>query len=128
MIDWSHYANFSESEFRCHGKDCCGGRADMDPDFMAHLQGVRDAFGRPMPITSGYRCPEHNTRISKTGRTGPHTSGRAADIKVSGEATVFLLEAALANGMLGFGPMQHGPHAGRYFHLDDLRRRFWTYK
>ncbi len=125
MIDWSIYANFTEAEMRCK---CGCGRADMDPDFMNHLQRVRDAYGRPMPITSGYRCPEHDRAI---GGAGVHPTGRAADTAVSGEDTYHLLKTALVMGMRGIGQKQHGPYASRFMHLDDLdgpmRPRVWTY-
>ena len=126
MIDWSDYANFTEAEMRCH----CGClRADMDPAFMAALQRVRNVYGKPMPVTSGFRCLDYNARISKTGRSGPHTTGRAVDIAISGENTYHLLSAAI--GMRGIGLKQHGPHAGRFMHLDSLygpmRPRIWTY-
>jgi uncharacterized protein YcbK (DUF882 family) len=134
MIDWSDYANFSEREFACKGFAkglcSCGGLAKMDPQFMDKLQRTRNLFGRPMVVNSGYRCPEYNVLVSKkkTGSSGPHTTGRAADIKVASPAVVTLISAALAADMLGFGPLQHGPYRGRYLHLDDLRRRLWTYE
>ena len=132
MIDWSHYPNFSEDEFRCKGVNCCGGRADMSPDFLRHLQRLRDSYGRPMPVTSGYRCPSHNIRSSSTGSTGPHTTGRAVDIKIAGEDAFNLLRIYLLTGMRGIGLQQHGPGPGRFIHLDDLdgstRPRIWTYK
>ncbi len=125
MIDWSDYANFSEAEFRCH---CGCGRADMDPDFMNHLQRVRDAYGRPMSITSGYRCPKHDRAI---GGAGVHPMGRAADTAASGKNVYHLLKIALTMGMRGIGLKQHGDYEGRFMHLDDLdgpmRPRIWTY-
>lgn len=128
MIDWSDYANFIEDEFRCKGVGCCGGRADMDPDFMTHLQRVRDAYGHPMVVNSGYRCPEHDR--AERG-AGVHPTGRAADIAVSGEKVYHLLKIALAMGMRGIGQRQHGDYEGRFMHLDDLdgpmRPRIWTY-
>ena len=114
----------------------CGcGRADMKPAFMMTLQQVRNAFGRPMIVNSGFRCPDYNAKVSpKTGRNGPHTTGRAADIKVAGPNAFYLWNAAMAMDMRGFGPVQHGPWDERFLHLDDLgdtiahpRPRIFTY-
>ncbi len=126
MIDWSDYANFSESEMRCR---CGCGRTEMDPDFMTALQMVRNIYGRPMPVTSGYRCLEYDTRIFGA---GIHTQGKAADISVSGDAAYYLLRTALSSGMAGIGLKQHGAHASRFMHLDTtygpMRPRVWSYR
>ena len=45
------------------------------------MQEARGELG-PLKITSGYRCSEHNASISKTGPTGPHTTGAAVDLAV----------------------------------------------
>ena len=125
MINWSDYPDFSEFEMRC---SCGCGRADMDPGFMTALQRVRDIFGRPMSITSGFRCPDYDKRISGA---GVHPTGQAADIAISGENVYHLLSAAIAMRMRGIGQKQHGPHARRFMHLDTttgpLRPRSWTY-
>ena len=126
MIQWSDYANFSEAEFTCR---CGCGQADMKVSFMARLQRVRDAYRRPMTITSGFRCSEYDVAI---GGAGVHPKGRAADIAVSGENAFRLLTAALSRDMRGIGLKQHGPHRKRFAHLDDLegplRPRIWTYR
>ena len=99
---------------------------------MDRLQQLRNGYARSMAVTSGFRCPDYNKRISTTGRTGPHTTGRAADIKVSGENTYHLMGSAYALDMRGIGLKQHGPLGGRFMHIDDLweptRPRVWTYK
>ena len=128
MIDWSKFANFTEAEFVCK---CGCGRADMKESFMGRLQRIRDVYRRPMTITSGYRCSDYNARISNTGRAGPHTTGRAVDIAVSGENAFRLLTAAMSRDVRGIGLKQHGLHGKRFIHLDDLegslRPRVWTY-
>ncbi len=125
MIDWSDYPNFTEAEMRCH---CGCGRADMSPDFMAALQRVRVAYGKPMNITSGFRCPEYDRKI---GGKGVHPTGQASDVAISGENVHHLLAAAVVIGMRGLGIKQHGPHATRFLHVDMLaspmRPRVWSY-
>lgn len=126
-LDWSKYPNFSEREMAC--RHC--GRADMDPMFMRVLQALRDELGFPLVISSGYRCPEHNASVSTTGRDGPHTTGRAADIKIHGHRARLLI--AHAGFFSGIGVKQNGPHAQRFIHLDtldgedDLRPWVWSY-
>ena len=43
------------------------------------LDPLREAYGKPIYINSGYRCPELNKAVGGV-RTSEHQSGRAADI------------------------------------------------
>ena len=45
------------------------------------LQPLRDHLGRPVTITSGYRCKELNKRVGGV-RNSQHLKGEAADIRV----------------------------------------------
>jgi zinc D-Ala-D-Ala carboxypeptidase len=47
------------------------------------LQPVRDNFGKPLIITSGYRSPEVCLKVGST-TTSQHTKGQAADFEISG--------------------------------------------
>lgn len=127
-MTWKH---FKPSEFDCR---CGCGRNEMQPDFVETLDDLRERLGFPLVVTSGYRCPDHNERISTTGRDGPHTTGRAVDLAVSGERAFKLLrQCTLGGWMSGIGLKQHGAHETRFIHLDDLappghpRPRVWTY-
>ena len=119
--------NFSDEELRCK---CCDENL-MDEDFLEKLQEVRDKFGAVMHLSSGYRCPIWNEQVSKSGRTGPHTTGHAVDIKISGKNALRLINIALDCGMQGLGVKQHGEYAARFVHLDDLtdgvRPHIWSY-
>ena len=121
----SPYQYFSLEELSC--RHC--GEMHMDSGFMAKLVAIRRELGFPLPVTSGYRCPAHNAAVSETGINGPHTTGHAVDIAISGERAYRLLRAALAHGMTGIGIKQHGD--GRFIHLDDLdgptRPWIWGY-
>ena len=48
---------FTRREFAC---PCCGVDT-VDYQLAEVLDGVREHFGRPMEITSGFRCASHNT-------------------------------------------------------------------
>lgn len=120
--------NFTPQEFAC---SCCG-VVQVDEGFMDKLQALRTATSVPMPISSGFRCPDYNDHISSTGREGPHTTGHACDISLAGESAFVVL--TMAEDFKGIGLKQHGPWKGRFIHLDDLengehpRPRIWTYK
>jgi zinc D-Ala-D-Ala carboxypeptidase len=99
---------------------------------MDKVEKLRDRLGFALPVTSGYRCPEYNNRVSGTGRTGPHTTGRAIDLGVSHARALELIRMALSMGFTGIGIKQHGQ--GRFIHLDDLpdaegqpRSHIWSY-
>jgi len=97
---------------------------------MERLQKIRTNTGIIMPVNSGFRTPEHNSRVSHTGSTtGPHPDCQAADISVRFGAAFAVMGEAIKQGMLGIGPKQHG--RDRYLHLDSWHRRstgtVWTY-
>lgn len=124
------YANFTEKEMACK---CCG-KAYMDPAFMKSLQLLRDAVGFPLAVSSGYRCHEHNAKVSSTGKTGPHTTGKAADLLVSGDRAYRVMREAMQLGFTGVGVSQKGPHGGRFVHVDTIengpgcpRPTCWSY-
>lgn len=123
--------DFTIAELRCR---CGCGCAEMDGAFMARLQHLRDRTG-PLAVSSGYRCPAYNTRVSSTGPDGPHTTGKAVDFRIAGPRAHRLAELAFADGLTGLGIRQAGPHALRFIHLDmltpdetgGLRPRIWSY-
>lgn len=130
-MDWNKFPNFTEDEFRCK---CGCGRADMDEDFIDTLQTIRDAMKHPLIVSSGFRCPEHNNRVSSTGLNGPHTTGKAVDISIYGVWAWALIGAALGNTLdpiYGLGVNQKGPHKSRFIHLDKVqsspRPWVWSY-
>lgn len=132
-VNWEQIRFFKKSEFDCK---CGCGRNEMQEDFLKKLDNMRARCTFPFIVTSGYRCPDHNESISSTGRTGPHTTGRAVDIHLFGEKAYAVLRLASEGRLFsGIGLKMHGPHNGRFMHLDDLEKgdsRFrptvWTYK
>lgn len=109
------------------------GQLIICPEFMDKLHHLRRKFARPMAINSSYRTPAYNNRISKTGFKGPHTTGRAVDIRVAGDHAYALINLAFQHGFTGIGINQKGSWDGRFVHLDDLtypehpRPRVWSY-
>lgn len=122
-MHWKDYRYFKRKEFTCHHCDDCY----MKPEFIQKLDDIRHVYGKPIIITSGFRCADYNEEISTTGRNGPHTQGIAADISVSGADAIKLIRLATAIGLCGLGVKQHGPRSGRFLHFDLLEPRIWTY-
>lgn len=110
---WDDFPSFSRHEFAC--SHC--GRAEMSDDFMWRLQDLRDSYGKPMRITSGYRCKDHPIESGKKS-IGAHTTGRAVDVAVSRGEAYSLLRLAIRMGFTGIGVQQKGE--GRFIHLDDI--------
>lgn len=122
---------FTYAEFNQKGLEGSG-REFMDPYFLANIDALRYRCGFPLVITSGYRSPEYNNQVSGTGHTGPHTTGKAADIAVSRENAYTLLRIAFdMECFTGIGVKQSGD--GRFIHLDTLtedeapRPTIWSY-
>ena len=98
---------------------------------MWKLQDLRDSFGKPMRVTSGYRCPDHPIEARKD-KVGAHAHGRAVDIAVRGPDAYALIMLAMRQGWQGIGVQQKGDV--RFIHLDDLtakegwpRPTIWSY-
>ena len=121
--------NFSESELAC---SCCG-KNEMTQETVDALQALRESIGKPLRLSSAYRCPKHNSKVSSTGNSGPHTTGMAIDIACSGKDAWELLSFAMIRSKIwkGIGIRQKGNHESRFIHLDtieaDNRPWVWSY-
>ena len=106
---------FSKEEMTCK---CGCGQEAMNIEFMGMLDDLREYYGKPMIVTSGYRCPEHPVEARKK-RRGAHTYGRAVDIAVSGSETHdFLKHVFEQDKFHRIGVAQKGE--GRFIHLDNM--------
>lgn len=118
MINWDHFKPFfTKAEFECK---CGCGSAAMDRHFMKKLFALRLNVDEPFFITSGFRCPAYNNKVSSTGFTGPHTTGKAVDIQLKGERAHRTINL-LMNNFTGIGISQKGAHDSRFMHLDNLK-------
>ena len=124
--DWEYIRNFKPGEFQC---TCCGSDG-MDLYFMNKLQELRDVFGAPMIITSGYRCKNHPAEKNKS-VPGSHNQGKAVDILVNRSDAYLLIKLAMQMGFTGLGVNQKGDDRSRFIHLDTaddkLRPTVWSY-
>ena len=121
--------HFKVKELECH---CGCGRMGMHDDMLRVLEEIRTEMKRPLYLTSAFRCREHNNKISQV-KNGPHTTGKAVDILISGADCLRLLDIARKHGVSGVGLAQRGEHKRRYCHIDILspdeapRPAVWTY-
>lgn len=116
--------HFRKEELYCR----CGCKLLPKQDFMDKVEALRVKLGFPFQVTSAARCPEYNAKVSSTGLTGPHTTGRAIDIGIRGKDALRLVHAALEAGFTGIGVQQKG--LSRFIHIDDLqegRPTIWSY-
>lgn len=92
---------FNLCEFECHH---CGQlpEAGMNPVLLAKLDVLRERLGRPVIVTSGYRCPVHNANVGGV-RNSQHVAGTAADIYCPGVSVDELADMATEIGFDGIG-------------------------
>lgn len=115
--------NFNSSEFDCKGSGCCS-ETLVDQQLVEYLQKIRNHFGKPVNISSGYRCTTHNKNIG--GATGSrHAKGQAADIYISGIAPAEIAKYAESLGIKGIG-LYETDKDGHFVHVDTrTTKSFW---
>ena len=81
---WNEIKHFSKSEFACNcgGKYCKGYPAEPKEKLIRIADKVRDHFGKPMTVSSGVRCKQHNANVGGVSNSR-HLSGKAMDFCVS---------------------------------------------
>ena len=108
--DTTRWYNFAAKEFVCTHCNAL----KISPIALDFLQSYRTFTGKSVVITSAYRCPEHNNKVSSTGLAGPHTTGKAVDIHVSHSAHRKQLIDYFTNKVTGLGI------AKTFIHIDII--------
>lgn len=124
-MDESSSKNFSGRELRCKCEQCQQELPNKcTQEAVDALQRIREEFGKPMHITSAYRCRWHPKEIKKQ-TVGRHRQGLAFDVAVPwGNERMVLVMLAIKHGAvrLGFGKT--------FLHIDfdTTAPTSWTYK
>lgn len=91
--------HFQVKEFASHdGADTIY----IDEKLIDVLQNIRNHFGAPVTVTSGYRTEKHNAAVGGVVNSY-HTKGMAADIKVKGHTPLEVAQYAQRIGIRGIG-------------------------
>ena len=120
---------FKVREFRCRdGSDV----VMIDQTLVVLLQAIREHFGKPITITSGYRTAAHNAAVGGA-KSSQHLLGRAADFYVEGVpvATVAAYAETLLPGRGGIGrypkDAKHPTRKTGWVHIDTRAGKSrWT--
>lgn len=109
---------------RCHHT---GEVASIDVRVLDYVGLVQTALGghREIHVVSGYRSPEYNALLVRSGkraaRRSLHVEGQAVDIVIPGVHPRLVRDAALR---LRYGGVGYYPRA-QFVHLDSGPYRFW---
>ena len=118
--------DFKVRELRCRdGSDT----VMVDETLTVVLQCIREHFGKPVTITSGYRTAAHNAAVGGA-KSSQHLLGRAADIRVQGvsvEEVAAYAESLMPDwGGIGRYPVKAGRTTG-WVHVDTRANKSrWT--
>jgi zinc D-Ala-D-Ala carboxypeptidase len=121
MSIFDRWPNFTEKELTCQETGDCR----IDVNFMDTIQAIRDEYGKPMNVTSGYRSPEHSIEARKE-KPGEHADGLAVDVYIPTEDFLYVTYLAYKHGLrrIGWNP-------GSFIHLGGSKERpqtVWIYK
>jgi uncharacterized protein YcbK (DUF882 family) len=109
---------------RCH---YTGEVTAIDVRVLEHVNLVQKKLGgdREIYVISGYRSPEYNAMLVRTGRRAAknslHVLGQAIDLQVAGLHPRVVRKAALE---LGYGGVGYYPRS-KFVHLDSGPFRWW---
>lgn len=107
---------FRPAEIVCrHCSECL-----ISTDLMNALEGLRGQLGRPLVITSGYRCAVHNKNVGGAEQS-LHVDGMAVDVVAKNwREKTEILHLAWINGFSGGVGVYPN-----WLHLDLGSRRYW---
>lgn len=111
---------FKKDEFKC--RHCGENKFDAMYVFK-FLNGLRNSVGKPIIITSGYRCPVHNKEIGGSPHS-THVKGIAVDFYIKGvdwnAQKAIVVNAWIKYILLKGIPLRLGIYEDKkFFHIDE---------
>jgi uncharacterized protein YcbK (DUF882 family) len=98
--DYPLMPNFTANEFVCKCGVCRGGMMTMR--LLVSLDALRRRWGKPLTVTSGFRCPYQNRAVGGS-RESQHLTGNAVDLAGEGVPSLEFVKAAIYAGFGGIG-------------------------
>ena len=113
-------------KFRC---SCCGvGANKMQPEFIKRFEILENKWGKPLNISSGYRCPKHNKEVGGVDNSA-HVRGYAADIVFDNSTQIYKFVQQAISIFNRIGISSKGK--SHFVHLDSCPSSpafvLWTY-
>lgn len=111
--------NFTDAELACQ----CGCGFLPTKEAQESLQSLREAWGKPMKITSAARCKTYNRNVGGV-PDSEHSKGQAFDVALMNNERWAFVKLAIEHGWHGIGI------AVTFIHIDlrdKERARVWNY-
>lgn len=121
---------FKLDEFKCKCGKCSIPPNVPNDELIDVLCEIREHYGQPVRINSGYRCKDHNSKIGGAANS-QHTVGSAADFTVDGIKTIdvynFVIEKYDSKPYGIARRLSKDEYKG-FVHIDTTKsRRRWVY-
>lgn len=124
MLDYSRWPNFTKKELKCSHTGADNPNEKEFTKLMDMVQKLRDWYGYPIAVTSGYRSPYHPLEARKR-KPGQH-SVSAIDFNVPTQDVHKVLKKCFEMGFNGIGVNMKG--TGRFIHVDNRSvGAVWSY-
>lgn len=105
--------DFKAHEFRCKCQYCLKSKPHkVTQEAAERLQELRDKVGRPLAVSSAYRCERHPSEANKKA-PGQHNKGTAFDVIVRDGAEAYQIQKIAFE--LGFSGIAFG---NGFVHID----------
>jgi peptidoglycan hydrolase-like protein with peptidoglycan-binding domain len=112
--------HFTVAEFAAGDSD----EVKIGSEIVGYLDDIREHFGSPVTIISGYRTDALNKQMGGA-KDSYHLKGQAADISIGGIAPKEIAVYAESVGVPGIGLNDYEDGEG-YVHLDSRKvKRYW---
>ena len=112
---WDSVKHFHKSEFacKCGGKYCDGFPTEISRRIVEVMDTIREYTGKPVVVSSGVRCKNHNKSVGGVGNSY-HLTGRAADFAVYGYSAQTTINIV---NTLGLKPIELYAIDSSYVHI-----------